>query len=89
MWEILFYLFVAPFLTLLITLTTTLKFKRIFLAPIIIFIALNIPTIVLPMIYNVGWAASFGWACLFTLISGILSLIIWRATRKSSTATTV
>lgn len=83
MWEIPFYLVIVPLLTLFVTLVCSIKIKKYFLGPIIVFVLLNIPAIILPMIYNVGWLALFGWAVFYTAIASIISLIVWLVKRKS------
>lgn len=82
MWEIAFYGIVAPIATLLFSLLATIKFKRYFIVPIILFIGLNILTIILPMVQNVGWQALFGWATFYTIVSLVISLIVWFVRKK-------
>lgn len=76
MWEIPFYLIIAPSLTLLISLMSSIKFNLYFFGPLIVFIILNIPTILLPLFYQVGWVSLFGWAVFYTVIASIISLIV-------------
>lgn len=82
MWEIPVYGVLAPLITIVFSLVSTIKFKKYLLMPIILFILLNIPTVILPMIYNVGWEALFGWATFYAFISLIISLIIWLINRS-------
>jgi hypothetical protein len=89
MWEIPFYLIVAPIITVAITLISTLKYQKYVIAPLLIFVILNIPTVILPFVNNVGWGALFGWACVYTGLSLIISLIVWLTRRKSPNMTVV
>lgn len=82
MWELPIYLVVAPLLTLVISLVSTIKFKNYFIAPVSLLILFNIPTVILPMLYNIGWGAIFGWAFLYTVISMVISFIVWGVRRK-------
>ena len=77
MWEIPLYLIIVPLLTIAFSLTCAIKFKKYFIAPAILFISFNIPTIIMPYISNVGWIAIFGWAVFYTIVSLIISLVIW------------
>lgn len=86
MWEIPFYLIFAPLLTILVTLISSLKYKKYILGPIALLVILNIPTIILPLNYNVGWVAPLGWAFFYTIISALISLIVWLKRRKSTLA---
>ncbi|MBO1003961.1 DUF2651 family protein [Pseudogracilibacillus auburnensis] len=88
MWEIPFYGIVIPIITIVFSLISTMKYRKYFIAPVVIFIGLNIMTIVLPLIHNVGWEALFGWAVFYAVISLIISLIVWLAKRKTSTPRT-
>lgn len=87
MWEIPFYLIFAPLLTILVTLASSLKYKKYIFAPIILLLILNIPTVVLPINHNVGWEAPLGWALFYTIVSALISLLIWLRNRKSTEAT--
>ncbi|MCT8137860.1 hypothetical protein H1D32_08895 [Anaerobacillus sp. CMMVII] len=60
MWEIPIYLILAPILTIIISLLCTIRFKKYFMPPLIIFFILNIPTVVVPLVYNVGWQGVSG-----------------------------
>ncbi|XKI14501.1 Putative membrane protein (plasmid) [Sporosarcina sp. ANT_H38] len=82
MWEIPLYLIVVSILTLVISLVSTIKLQKYFIAPIILFVVLNIPTVVIPMFYNVGWKAILGWAILYTLISLLISFIVWSIRKR-------
>lgn len=84
MWEIPMYLILAPILTTFISLLCTIKFKRYLMAPVIIFFMLNIPTVVIPFIYNVGWLSIFGWAVFYAIVSLIISFILWGFRKKRS-----
>lgn len=84
MWEIPIYLIFAPILTIIISLLCTIRFKKYFIAPLIVFFILNILTVVLPTVYNVGWEGIFGWAIFYTVISFIISIILWRFGKKYS-----
>lgn len=75
MWEMLFYIIGAPILMLVITLFGRFKMKNVWFGPLLTFIILNIPTIILPFIYEVGCGALLGWATLYTVISVIVTLI--------------
>lgn len=77
MWEIPLYLIIAPLLMLIVTLIGSMKYKKYFLGPLITLIGLNIPTIVLPLYYNVGWSALLGWAMLYTVLSSVISFVVW------------
>jgi len=77
MWEMPLYLILAPVITIIISLVSTIKFERYVMAPVILFIVLNIPTIVMPSLYNIVWQAIFGWAMVYTVISAIISMIVW------------
>lgn len=76
MWEIPLYLIIAPLFTITVTLITTLNFKKYWLGPVIVFVTLNIPTIVIPLIASVGWSAIFGWSLFYTVLSIIVSLLV-------------
>ena len=82
MWEIPVYGFLVPIITLTFSLISAIKFKKYFIVPIFLFIVLNIPTIILPMIHNVGWEALLGWASFYTFISLVISLIVWLTRKK-------
>ncbi|QOY36917.1 DUF2651 family protein [Anaerobacillus isosaccharinicus] len=84
MWEIPIYLIFAPVLTIIISLLCRIRFKKYFMAPLIIFFILNIQTVVVPIFYNVGWEGIFGWAIFYTVISLIISLIMWSFRKKYS-----
>ena len=84
MWEIPFYLIFAPLLTILVTLISSVKYKKYILAPIVLLIILNIPTVILPIWHNVGWAAPLGWALFYTIISTLIS--VWHRKNKSTQA---
>ncbi|WP_096154696.1 MULTISPECIES: hypothetical protein [Bacillus] len=77
MWEIPLYLIVLPLLTISFSLLCAIKYRRYFVAPSILFISFNIPTIIMPFITNVGWAGIFGWAVFYTVVSLLISLVIW------------
>lgn len=83
MWEVPLYLIVAPLLTLVVTLISTIKYEKYFISPIVLFILLNIPTFIIPNMYNIGWIAIFGWAVFYTVISAIISLIVWFFKKKN------
>ena len=89
MWEMPLYLILAPVITIVISLVSTIKYKRYVMAPVILFIVLNIPTIVLPSLYNIGWQAMFGWAMVYTIISAIMSFIVWYVKREKSSSKSV
>ncbi|MBS4200866.1 DUF2651 family protein [Bacillus sp. FJAT-49732] len=76
MWEIPFYAILAPIITILLSLFCSMKLRNYYLAPLIIFAGLNVLTIVLPMVQNVGWQALFGWAAFYTVVSLMISLIV-------------
>ncbi|EIT86045.1 hypothetical protein A374_06986 [Fictibacillus macauensis ZFHKF-1] len=78
MWELPLYLIFAPILTLGISLLFGLKHKNMYLAPLIIFIALNIPTLLVPLYQNVGRGAMFGYALFFSFISFFISFLAIR-----------
>ena len=84
MWEIPFYLIVMPGVTVSVSLITAIKFKRYVIAPLAIFFILNIPTIILPMNSNIGWLAIFGWACVYTALSLVISLIVYMISKRST-----
>lgn len=75
MWEIPVYLIFAPIITLGITFICAMKYKRYFLGVVIVFLLLNIPTVILPIIYHIGWEALFGWALVYTVVSAVVALI--------------
>ena len=77
MWEIPLYLIVVPLLTISFSLFCAIKYKKYFVAPAILFISFNIPTIIMPLISNVGWASIFGWAVFYTIVSLVISFVIW------------
>ncbi|WP_164462093.1 DUF2651 family protein [Bacillus sp. FJAT-42376] len=77
MWEIPFYAFIVPVAVLLLSMVCTLKYRNLFLAPVLTFIGLNLITIVLPFIQNAGWEALFGWSVFYTGVSLLISLIGW------------
>ncbi|WP_096155599.1 MULTISPECIES: hypothetical protein [Bacillus] len=79
--EYLLYALIAPIFTIVFSLINTVRFKRYVLTPIIVFIVLNIPTVLLPLFANVGWEGLVGWALLYTGVSIVISLIVW-AMRK-------
>lgn len=83
MWEIPIYLIIAPLFTLVITLICSIKFERYRLGPLLVLLIFNIPTIVLPLIYNVGWSAMFGWAAFYTLVAVIISASVWLVKRNA------
>jgi len=89
MWEMPLYLILAPVITIIISLVSTIKFKRYVMAPVILFIVFNIPTIVMPSLYNIGWQAMFGWAMVYTVISAIMSFIVWYVKREKSSSKSV
>lgn len=89
MWEIPFYGIVIPIVTVVFSLICAKAYKRYFIAPITIFLGLNILTMVLPLIQNVGWQALFGWAVFYTALSLIVSMIVWFTKRKARTAKTM
>lgn len=82
MWELPVYLFVAPILTIIVSLISAIKLKKYFFAPILLFVVFNIPTIIMPIIYNIGWRAILGWAVFYTVISLLISFIVWSVRRK-------
>jgi len=89
MWEMPLYLILAPVITIVISLVSTIKYKRYVMAPVILFIVLNIPTIVLPSLYNIGWQAMFGWAMVYTITSAMISFIVWYVKREKSSSKSV
>ncbi|MCJ8007748.1 DUF2651 family protein [Lederbergia wuyishanensis] len=76
MWEIPFYAILMPIITIALSLIGAIKLKNYYLAPLTIFVGLNVLTIVLPLVQNVGWQALFGWAAFYTVVSLIISLIV-------------
>lgn len=78
MWEIPFYIILAPILTVSISLVSTRKFNNYWFAPLFLFVVLNIPTVILPIMYHVGWEALLGWAFVYTVVSILISLVVWR-----------
>ncbi|MBS4218715.1 DUF2651 family protein [Bacillus sp. FJAT-49711] len=89
MWEIPFYAILMPIITIAFSFIGAVKLKNYYLAPLMIFIGLNVLTIVLPMTQNVGWQALFGWAAFYTAVSLIISLIIWLARKRNIQSKTV
>src|SRR5699024_2968841 len=89
MWEFPLYLILAPVITIIISLVSSIKFKRYVMAPVILFIVLNIPTILMPLLYNIGWQAMFGWAMVYTIISATMSFIVWYVKRKKSSSRSI
>lgn len=39
--------------------------------PVFLFIVLNMPKVILSIMYNVGWGAMLGWAIFYTLFLNI------------------
>lgn len=76
MWERPLYVIGAPLLTLIVTLFCTLKRRNYWLGPVVIFILLNIPTAVFPIVYPIGWSMMLGWAVFYTVIAVIIGVII-------------
>jgi len=78
MWEIPIYLIGAPLLTLIVTLYFTLKLERYVLGSfVVVFVLLNIPTVIIPIFYPIGWEAMLGWASVYTVVSAIIGWIGW------------
>ncbi|MBS4196035.1 DUF2651 family protein [Lederbergia citri] len=84
MWEIPFYAILMPIITVVLSLFGAMKLKNYYLAPLIIFVGLNVLTIVLPMVQNVGWTALFGWATFYTVVSLLISIIVKFAKTKAA-----
>ncbi len=82
MWEIPVYGILLPIITLIFSFISAIKYRKYFIVPISLFVILNIPTIILPMIYNVGWQALLGWAVFYTVISLVISLFVWIFRKK-------
>lgn len=84
MWEIPFYAIIMPIITIALSLFGTIKLKNYYVAPLIIFVGLNVLTIALPLIQNVGWTALFGWAAFYTVVSLLISIIVKFAKAKAT-----
>ncbi|MCR2821189.1 DUF2651 family protein [Lederbergia panacisoli] len=76
MWEIPFYAILMPIIAIAFSIIGAVKLKNYYAAPLMIFVGLNVLTIVLPMVQNVGWQALFGWAVFYTVVSLLISLIV-------------
>lgn len=84
MWEIPIYLNLAPIITIAAALFFSVKMKRYFLGPLIIFVLFNIPTVLFPLYLNIGWGGLFGWSVFYTVIAGVISFYTWFVRRKNS-----
>lgn len=83
MWEIPFYLNLVPIIVIATTLFFSVKLKKYYLGPLIIFVLLNLPTIILPFYLNVGRGGLFGWSVFYTIIAGVISFYTWYVRRKN------
>lgn len=84
MWEIPIYLNLVPILVIATALFFSVKLKRYYLGPVLVFITLNLPTIILPFYSNVDWKGFFGWAVFYTIIASVISFYTWFVRRRNS-----
>lgn len=83
MWGIPVYLNLAPIITIAAALFFSVKLKRYFLGPLLIFIFFNLPTVIFPFYFNVGWGGLFGWAIFYTVIASVISYYTWYVRQKN------
>ncbi len=76
--EFLFVLIICPLVVVLVSITGSFLFKQWFIVPILTFIVFTILT------YTVFNETFFFWAVIFTILSIIVSLLIYRKKKQPS-----
>ncbi|WP_251516811.1 MULTISPECIES: hypothetical protein [Staphylococcus] len=76
------YLWITVIAVILLTVFNTLVLHKWFATPIITFLILTIAAFFIPIFYDISYKPLFGYAMFMSIISIIISFLIWFFTRN-------